>query len=150
MLAAWEFYQLGAEVVLYGGSDLGGGVRRLAKLTPEFSMGFSLEELLPPSLRENGKGGRMPTVGEYWRECLEPLGKNLQSLIRIQKVMALRVHKSFLGIDEVPVGRSRLADLFRVVWGRDGLETYEDFDIVIEARGVFIDPCRRGREGRWP
>ena len=144
LLAAWEFYQLGAEVVLFGGDTLGGGIRRMAQLEPAFSMGFSAKELLPASLVGEGMEGHIPTVGEYWREHLEPLGKNLRSTISIKKVRVSRVHKSFLGEGEVIQGRSRLADLFRVVWCRDDLEFYEDFDIVIEAGGVFRWPLPAG------
>ena len=156
LLAAWEFYRLGAEVTLFGGNTLGGGVRRLGEMVPDFSMEVPLVELLPASLQGDEDPGRIPTVGEYGKKFIEPLGKSLQSLVRIKNVRAVRFHKSFLGEGEIPQGHSRLLDLFRVVWVQDHLETYEDFDIVIEAEGPFHRPLPAGsgkapalNEGKW-
>ena len=125
LLASREFSQLGAEVVLFAKGALGGGIRRLSGMAPDLSMGDS-------------------TVGEYWKNTLEPLSRDIQSHIRIKNVRVLRIHKSFLGVDEVPEKGSRLIDLFRLVWSQDDLEVYEDFDIAIEAKGFFHRPLPAG------
>ena len=147
LLASWEFCQLGAEVVLFGGDALGGAIRRLQGKIPDILMEHSLKELLPPSLQEGAKGDCVPTVGEYWRDGIGPLIEKIQSSVRIKNVRALRVHKSFLGADEIPKGHSRMIDLFRVVWLCNDLEVYEDFDVVIEATGVFHRPLPAGPGG---
>ena len=144
LLAAWEFYQLGAEVTLFGGHALGGGIRRLGEMVPEISMERSLSQLLPPSLHGDVSPDHIPIAGEYWKKFIQPLSESIQSLVCIKNVRVVRVHKSFLGRDEIPEGGSRLTDLFRVVWVQDDLETYEDFDIVIEAKGVFHRPLPAG------
>ena len=138
LLASWEFGQLGAEVVLFGGATLGGGLRKLGEVVPEFSLKRPLKELLPPSLMERQRGE------ERWVDAIEPLVEKLQSLIRIKNVRAERVHKSFLGDGEIPEGGSRLVDLFRVVWSQNDLEFYEDFDVVIEAGGFYHRPLPAG------
>ena len=147
LLASWEFCQLGAEVVLFGGKGLGGGIKRLSTMAPSLSMEYPLDKLLPSSLLEGSKDVHAPTVEEYWNNYLEPLGRKIQNLIRVKNVRVLRVHKSFLGTDEIPEGRSRLIDLFRVVWFQEGLETYEDFDIAIKAEGYFHRPLAAGPGG---
>ena len=141
LLAAQEFHQLGAEVVLFG-ETLGGGIRRWQEAGAALPMGYSWSELLPGREEQT-----IPTIGEYWQEGLCPLSEKLAPLIRHRKERVLRVHKSFLGPEEVPSKGSRLVDLFRVVWDREGIEFYEDFDIVIDASGVGHRPLPAGPGG---
>ena len=74
LLASWEFHQLGAEVVLFGEGELGGGIRRLQETEMGLSMGRPWGELLPASLQAVKNRDSRPTAGEYWREGIAPLG----------------------------------------------------------------------------
>lgn len=114
-----------------------------------------------------------PTYSEYQTHYLNPLFEKLRELIIIKTVDLQRVHKSSLNLEEAPIEGSRLKDTFRVVWKQDPRETvarmleesptffeqmgadvlsslevpiesYEDFDLVIEAVGTSPWPLPLG------
>lgn len=114
-----------------------------------------------------------PSYSEYQTQYLIPLYKKLSELVFIKSVDVQRVHKSSLNIEEAPIEGSRLKDTFRVVWKQDPRETvarmlqenqaffeqmgadvlsslelpiesYEDFDLVIEAVGTSAWPMPLG------
>lgn len=121
----------------------------------------------------SGDLDKVPTVLEFWNDYLNPLINKSVMPSLIQKGEVLRVHKRFLNPSEDVEGSSRLADLFRVVWkfdpGNDlknsikenpemfnklgesviaslekGYEKFEDFDLVVDGRGVLSNPFPMG------
>jgi hypothetical protein len=139
---AVHFHKLGAEVILFQKSPLGGGIH------------FSLQYFPDLDLKRYWENEIIPLI-----EYIETEGIALQGEV-------LRVHKRFLSDDEeVAEGRTRLTDLFRVVYsvnpsesilkqveenpeifkqlGEEVLqslhipvESFIDFDLVIEATGT--------------
>jgi len=138
LLAAHHFYQLGAHVVLFA----------------------------TPSLEEKCKG----------HQALEEIFQFLSTQMVIRAGLVLRIHKRFLGKSEEVKNRSRFHDLFRVVYSKDPkdsilkqvaqnpeifkqlgdevlnslkhpIESYEDFDLVIEATGGKSVPDFMGPGG---
>lgn len=150
ILGAQYFDQLGAEVVLFQKNALGGNVRFLLNHFPEMELAF-----------EN----KTRTLSEFWETTLVPAITQIDARGLGKAGEVLRVHKRFLHPEEVVPGKSRLHDLFRVVFSvnpREAIlkqleenpemfkqlgeqvvnslhlpvESFEDFDIVIEARGL--------------
>ena len=110
-----------------------------------------------------------PSISEYWEKYLKPLSKFIQNKVTHIKGTVLRVHKRFLDLDEEIEGRTRLLDLFRIVYliipneesfseksldkktldslGDDvinslktPMEQFNDFDIIVDASGVLGNP----------
>lgn len=152
------FNQIGAEVVLFQKNALGGNVRFL--LEHQVDMPINLD---------TGK----QTLEEFWRTELVPAITFLEENLLTRAGEVLRVHKRFLHPSETVPNRTRLHDLFRVIYSvnpRDAIlkqleenpemfkqlgeqvinslhapvESFEDFDIVIEARGLGKDPLPMG------
>lgn len=117
-----------------------------------------------------------PTSENLMRYYYTPLVSWLKEQGLIRDVPVGRVHKRFLGPEESPVEGGRLRDLFRVVWtlnpegsvramvqeneiffkamGNEAMqslaapiESFEDFDLVIEATGLYSRPCFMGPAG---
>jgi hypothetical protein len=139
--AAVHFHKIGAQVILFQNSPLGGGIH------------FSLEYFPDLDLKR------------YWENEIVPLIEYIETENLAIKGEVLRVHKRFMHDDEeVGDGRSRLADLFRVVYAINPaesilkqveenpeifkklgpevleslhipVESFIDFDLVIEATG---------------
>ncbi len=115
----------------------------------------------------------IPSINEYWEKYLKPLSKFVQKNVTHNRGRVLRVHKRFLGLDEEIEGRTRLFDLFRVIYltnpddesfseksldkktleslGDDvinslkaPMEQFDDFDIVVDATGVLGNPQKMG------
>ena len=115
----------------------------------------------------------VPTINEYWQKYLKPLSHRVQKMGLHKKSTVVRVHKRFLDLDEEIEGKSRLFDLFRIVYltppdemsfseqsldkktleslGEDvikslktPIEQFIDFDIVIDASGVLSNPKKMG------
>ncbi|MFA6238345.1 MAG: hypothetical protein WC635_13510 [Bacteriovorax sp.] len=149
IFCARHFDQLGAEVVLFQKNALGGNVRFLLDHFPEMEVSF-----------EN----KMKNLKEFWEADLVPAIKFIEEKNIGKAGEVLRVHKRFLHPAEAIAGKSRLHDLFRVVFSvnpreailkqleenpemfkqlgeqvvkslHQPVESFEDFDIVIEARG---------------
>jgi hypothetical protein len=157
-----------ASVVLFMKESLGGSVRKMASLYPD------LESEIEPSKwgRELlGEVGDVSTVGEYWNNYLKPICEHdvMKGIVRVGEV--LRVHKRFLSTEEDP--GNRLTDLFRVVFTtnpsediikqvkenpetfekigdnfieslKESIEFFEDFDLVVDCRGVTPMPMGPG------
>ena len=163
ILAAHHFDQLGAEVSLFQRSPLGGNLRFLMDQYPQFKIEFEKSEI---SLRE------------FFEKIIVPAVSDLEKYDLTKHGDVLRVHKRFLRLDEVVPGRTRLHDLFRVVFSRNPQETivkqmeespelfahlgeevikslhkpvesFDDFDIVIEARGLGKKPSPAGAGGSF-
>jgi hypothetical protein len=139
--AAVHFHKLGAEVILFQRGPLGGGIH------------FSLEHFPDLDLKR------------YWENEIVPLIEYVEENGIALKGEVLRIHKRFLSDDEIIENeRTRLADLFRVVYSVNPadailkqveenpeifkqlgeevvkslhlpVESYIDFDLVIEATG---------------
>jgi hypothetical protein len=149
LYAAAHFYELGAHVVLFKQNQFGGNINFLKKFDPEMLVDYP-----------TGK-----TVASFYEDDLVPLIKLVEENQLVKTARVLRVHKRFLRKNEVLKNRSRMADLFRVVYAvnpadsilkqvaenpemfqklgvdvlnslQQEVEAYEDFDAVIEARGL--------------
>ena len=153
LFCAQHFDQIGAEVALFQKNPLGGNIRFLKDHFPKMELAIN---------------GETFTVESFWNNKLIAVVEELESKQITKAGEVLRVHKRFLHPKEVIQGRSRLLDLFRVIYSvnpREAIlkqleenpemfkqlgeqvvnslhtpvESFEDFDIVIEVRG-------RGRE----
>lgn len=158
ILCAQHFDQLGAEVVLFQKNALGGNLRFLLSHFPE--MEVCVED-------------KTKTITKIWEEKLVPAINYLEGHDLTKAGEVLRVHKRFLHPGETISDKSRLHDLFRVIYSvnpRDAIlkqleenpemfnqlgeqvvnslntpvESFEDFDIVIECRGRGRNPLPMG------
>eukprot|EP00914_Ancora_sagittata_P003413 GHVO01007099.1.p1 GENE.GHVO01007099.1~~GHVO01007099.1.p1 ORF type:complete len:439 (+),score=15.39 GHVO01007099.1:259-1575(+) len=168
--AALYFDDLGASVTVFGEGILGGMVRKSFDFFPDIELSDA-DEVFSSTAKKflDPNQVKFQTVGEYWEKYLYPLieKSNIQKLCKLGRVQ--RVHKRFLGINEEVEGKSRLQDMFRVVYSvnpEDGIlkqvkenkeafeklgedvleslkqsvESFEDFDIVIDATGTVSNP----------
>jgi hypothetical protein len=174
-----DLLNLGAEVSLFS-LCLGGKIKEMVRHCPNLSMEVSWQNLLSEhgqnllnnidkKFLEKIDRGKIPTLLEYWNSYLAPLMASPCIKNIFKKGEVKRVHKRFLAIEEDVPQRSRLHDLFRVVYlmtpdkesfnehqlggtlGEDvltslhePLENFEDFDIVIDATGVLENPSPMG------
>lgn len=149
IFCAQHFDQLGAEVVLFQKNALGGNLRFMLDHFPEMEIDF-----------HNTK----KTLNSVWKESLVPAIENLEKNNLTKAGEVLRVHKRFLHKNEAITNHSRLHDLFRVIYSVNPkeailkqleenpemfkqlgeqvvnslhmpVESFQDFDIVIEATG---------------
>lgn len=149
LIAAKHFDDLGAHTVLFQRSPLGGNLRRLQSLMPELKIKFQSKEL---------------SLDHYFQTELVALVNHIEAQGLSRQGDVLRIHKRFLHSDERVEGKSRMHDLFRVVFSLNPKETilkqleenpemfkqlgadvveslhrpvesFEDFDAVIEASG---------------
>lgn len=76
--------------------------------------------------------------------------KPTSSMALIRKAEVIRIHKAYLNANQTFGERSRLADLFRVVYQLEdeGIEYYEDFDMVVDATGPGA-PNGMGPSNTW-
>ncbi len=142
IMSAVHFHKLGAEVILFQKSPLGGGIP------------FSLLHFPDLDLKR------------FWENEITPMIEYIEEEKLSLKGEVLRVHKRFLQDDEeLESGRSRMTDLFRVVYSVNPadsilkqveenpeifkqlgpevlkslhipVESFIDFDLVIEATGA--------------
>ena len=174
---ALYLHQLGAEVKMFCRERLGGAVRKMSSLMPELSMEHPYKDITTETARTQigfaGDLEKVPTVAEFWNDYLAQVIDHSVLPSLVQKGEVLRVHKRFLNPEEEVEGRSRLADLFRVIWKFDpgsilkdsmkenpelfnklgetvvaslekGYEKFEDFDLVVDGRGVLSNPLPMG------
>lgn len=181
--AALHFKQLGAEVTLFKKEALGGNLHLLKTHFPQFKfqktwkdltseIGRELVELSADLLHEK------PTAEEYWENYLVPLVERSDLFSHAKTAEVVRIHKRFLSQKEVIEGRSRLLDLFRVVFTLDPKESilkqvaenpetfeqlgqevlnslhetvegFHDFDLVIDARGKFYSTNPMGASNTY-
>lgn len=149
LYCAQHFEALGAHVVLFQRSPLGGRVRFLKKYFPEAQLKVF---------------GQSKNLENFWLDHLKPLIIELEEKEITKAGEVLRVHKRFLNPTESAGDKSRLHDLFRVIYSvnpQDSIlkqiqenpeifkqlgdqvidslhlpvESFEDFDLVIEATG---------------
>lgn len=150
IFSARHFDQMGAEVVLFQRSPLGGNIRFLLDHFPEMEVAYQ---------NENYK------LKTFWEQHLVPAIQYLEERNLTKAGEVLRVHKRFLHKEEIIYGKTRLHDLFRVIYSVNPkeailkqlsenpemfnqlgehvvsslnmpVESFEDFDIVIDARGL--------------
>jgi hypothetical protein len=158
IFCAQHFDQIGAEVVLFQRSPLGGNLRFLLEHFPQMKIDVE---------------SRSRELNGVWEESLIPAIKLLEQKGLTKAGEVLRVHKRFLHKNEVIHDKSRLHDLFRVIFSVNPkeailrqleenpemfkqlgeqvinslhmpVESFEDFDIVIEARGFGKFPLPMG------
>lgn len=167
--AALHFDQLGAGVTIFANNELGGMIRRVNEFAPETSLETPWSSLTSLIGRESASLDasldEVPSVGDYFTKYLLPLIDKGSSNIIIKPGKVERVHKRFLSIDEEVPGKSRLQDLFRVVFSTDpetnilkqvesnpelfeklgqdvlkslneSVESFDDFDLVIDSTGI--------------
>lgn len=150
IFCAQYFDQIGAEVTLFQKNALGGNLRFLLDHFPEMELNFQ---------------NQLKTLNNIWEQDLVPAINSLEEKQITKAGEVLRVHKRFLSKRETINNKSRLHDLFRVIYSvnpKDAIlkqleenpeifkqlgeqvmnslhlpvESFEDFDIVIEARGL--------------
>jgi hypothetical protein len=158
ILCAQHFDQLGAEVVLFQKNALGGNARFLLEHFPAMEVIFD---------------GKKLSLNSLWEEQLIPVIKNIEEKNLTKAGEVLRVHKRFLHPNEVISKRTRMHDLFRVIFSVNPkeailkqleenpdmfkqlgeqvvnslhmpVESFEDFDIVVDARGRGKSPVAMG------
>lgn len=161
ILTATHFDQMGAEVVLFQRSPLGGNLRFVMDLFPELKIQVKNESL---------------SVSDFFVQDIVPAVLELEKYGLTKQGDVLRVHKRFVHQDESIPNRTRLFDLFRVIYSQNPqdailkqleenpeffkelgddvinslhrpVESFEDFDIVIEARGLGKKPKPIGAGG---
>ncbi|MBC7712434.1 MAG: hypothetical protein H7177_03795 [Rhizobacter sp.] len=161
ILTAAHFDQIGAEVVLFQRSPLGGNVRFLMEEFPDLKIQYKNDSV---------------TITEFFENVIVPTVVELEKFELTKKGDVLRVHKRFLHKEETVPGRTRMFDLFRVIYSQNPqdailkqleenpdffkqlgedvinslhkpVESFEDFDIVIEARGMGRTPMPIGAGG---
>jgi hypothetical protein len=158
ILTASHFDKMGAEVVLFQRSPLGGNIRFLMDHYPDLKINFQQKEL---------------SLNEFFEQVLVPTVMELEEFKLTKQGDVLRIHKRFIHPGEKIPRRTRLHDLFRVVYSLNPQETilkqfeenpeffkqlgdevikslhkpvesFEDFDIVIEATGLGKPPAPMG------
>lgn len=158
ILTAQYFDQMGASVTLFQRSPLGGNLRFLMDHYPDFKINYQKS---------------IVTVSEFFESEIVPAVLELEKYNLTKQGDVLRVHKRFLHPDEEVPGRTRMHDLFRVVYSLNPQETilkqleenpelfkqlgddvinslhkpvesFLDFDIVIEAQGLGKAPAPMG------
>lgn len=162
LYSAAHFEQLGAHVVLFQRSPLGGLPRFMRKYQIHGQVDYPHSK----------------SIETFWEEDLVPLIEFVEEKKIAKKGDVLRVHKRFLDRREAVPGHGRLIDLFRVVYsvnpqdsilnekalhpemfeklGKDVLDSlsepiehYEDFDVVIEATGRGKNDFKMGPGGAY-
>jgi hypothetical protein len=158
IFCAQHFDHLGAEVTLFQKNALGGNARFLSGHFPSMEVTYRNELI---------------TLNNFWNEKLVPVITEIENKNLTKAGEVLRVHKRFLHTGEKVNGKSRLHDLFRVIFSVNPkesilkqleenpemfkqlgekvinslhlpVESFEDFDIVIEARGLGRTPNGMG------
>ena len=163
----FELDHLGAQVTLFANHRLGGMVRKMVDFMPDLSMGRPFNEITSPLGRKILKmpsHSFIPTASAYWEEYLSLLIEKIPAS-SCKKTKALRVQKRFLQLNEEIPGKSRLFDLFRLFYlmgpveemslapttssgeKSKGLESFMDFDVIVDARGTAHHPKALGGDG---
>ena len=175
--AALHFDKLGAHVTLFSRAELGGMAKRVNSFAGETSMEESWGELTSSTGRESlglqVDLSEIPSNEEYFKSYFSPLVALGSKSIIIKHGNVERVHKRFLSLSEEVPGKSRLHDLFRVVFSADpkesilnqvesnpelfeklgedvltslseSVESFEDFDLVIDSTGMYKLPNPMG------
>lgn len=173
--AAIHFENLGAAVTLFMDQIPGGLIYKLKENFSDVVVHSDFDKVSTKRGREIS-GAALEgevTLGQYSEEYLEKLLHDPTLNLVIKKAKVERVHKRFLSLDETIQDKSRMHDLFRVIYSVDpkenileqaqanpeafkqlgedvlkslekSVEAFEDFDIVIDATGVFHSPYPMG------
>ena len=94
----------------------------------------------------------VPTLEQYAGDYFFPLRKAcLVGDVVLRPWRVLRAHKRLLVPGESVPGKTRLTDLFRVVYQRPGREgeECEDFDLLVDATGPACRALPLGASGVW-
>jgi len=173
-----DLQSVGASVKLIGKNLPGGHLLYLSEKLPELELDFNcISTTLGRQVAGSSLEG--PTsVENIFNEYYAPIIKKLQQDNIVQNREVLRVQKQFLELDETIEKRSRLFDLFRVTTGlnpsgmveeqlqqnpelrerigedilaslKNRVESFEDFDLVIDARGDFQRSLALGAGGHY-
>ncbi len=163
IFCAQYFDSIGAEVVLFQRNALGGNVRFLLEYFPQMKIDFQNQKL---------------SLTQVWEEAIIPSIKEIEAKQLTKAAEVLRVQKRFLQIEETIPNHSRLHDLFRVIYSvnpkeailkqlednpelfnqlgeqvisslHTPVESFEDFDIVIDARGLGSEALPMGPSQSW-
>lgn len=158
ILTAFHFDQLGADVVLFQRAPLGGNLNLLKSVYPQYKIQYQNQSW---------------ELEKFYKEVLVAQGLELEKYNLTKHGDVLRVHKRFLHPAESIPNRSRMHDLFRVIYstnpkesilkqleenpemfeklGKDVIESlhkpvesFADFDIIIEASGSGSIPNPMG------
>lgn len=158
ILTAFHFDQLGADVVLFQRAPLGGNLNLLKSVYPQYKIQYQNQSW---------------ELEKFYKEVLVAQGLELEKYNLTKHGDVLRVHKRFLHPTESIPNRSRMHDLFRVIYstnpkesilkqleenpemfeklGKDVIESlhkpvesFADFDIIIEASGAGSIPNPMG------
>lgn len=171
--AAVHFDAIGAAVTLFSRDSFGGSMKLVNSFFRDTENSFENSVTSTGLKIAEVKAQELVTFGDYFDNYLTPIARSLmeKGLVKIADVC--RVHKRFLSLGETPGQKDRLHDMFRVVYsvdpkehvlnqmkenpetfkklGQDVLdslslpvESFEDFDIVIDASGVFSSPRAMG------
>lgn len=162
LYAASHFYNLGAHVVLFQRSPLGGNARFCVENNIQADVDYPVNQ----------------SVHNFWKEDLVPMIEFIEEKGISKAGEVLRVHKRFLHAEEVVLNRTRLVDLFRVIYSvnpkdailkqlaenpeifkqlgesvveslHEPVESFEDFDLVIEATGRGKSDFKMGPSGTF-
>ena len=125
---------MGAHIVLF--SEKRGALAHSLQTWGEWPCDGSWEEITSSAGRALATQGldidlsNIPTLREYFDKYYSTLAnqQNIQKMIK--SFWVDRVHKRILMPEEFIAGKSRIIDLFRVVYHDGELERFEDFDLV--------------------
>jgi hypothetical protein len=170
--AAAHFYDLGASLKIFTTSEAwGGGILRLENNLDLLDYNWATFPT-DQGRRLSGFSEEVKTGDDYLK-YLNHIGHTLRNHGLVKDGKVRRIHKRFLRPGVEPEGRSRLADLFRVVYQIDAteqvekqraenaevfeklgkevveslknsIESFEDFDLVIDATGETNYPMPMG------
>jgi len=170
--AAAYFNEIGASIKIFTASEAwGGGILRFENNLELLSKNWASYPT-EAGRKLGGFSDDICSANDYLK-YLNHIGHQLRQLGLVKDGMVQRVHKRFLRPSTEVEGRSRLADMFRVVYRIDAteqiekqreenaevfeklgkevveslknsIESFEDFDLVIDASGVSNDPMPMG------
>ncbi len=170
--AAAHFHGLGASIKIFTSQNIwGGGILRLENSYDLLTSDWS--KLVTSAGRELCGYTEEVNSGDDYLRYLNHMGHALRENGLVKDGQVKRVHKRFLKPGNTPKDKSRLADLFRVVYQIDSteqiekqrqenaevfeklgkevveslknsIESFEDFDLVIDASGLTNKPMYMG------
>ncbi len=169
---ALKLYKEEASVTLFSKGDLGGSVKTLAPYLGDYILGKSFLSITTEEGRKTlsyDLPDSEPRLATYWEKYLKPLTEKPEILNLVKSGEVLRIKKCFFSPNE----DNRLRDLFRVFYSvnpketilksieenpsvfenlgkevldslNEKMEFFEDFDLVVDARGVLFNPLPMG------
>ncbi len=180
---ALHFHALGADVTIFKRDSFGGNLHLLLTHYPDYELNGTFFELTTEIGRSfvslsSEELQKKPTIKEYWEKYFAPMVEKSELFSIAKTAEVNRVHKRFLNANEIIAGKSRMHDLFRVVYSLDpkesilkqvkenpeafdklgedvlnslheSVEGFADFDIVIDCRGEFNFPNPMGASNSY-